>query len=63
MTSSSTSMVKYIEFFVLGYSFVHMEAKAKLNAEYLEIDPNLLKNTANLLKPYWISNYGRIFFE
>ena len=31
-----------------------MEAKAKLNVEYLEIDPALLQNSSNLLKQYII---------
>ena len=42
ITLSSASGVKSIGFPVLGSSFVHMEAKVKLNVEYLDIDPNLL---------------------
>ena len=48
---------------VLRSPFVHMEEKVKLNMEYIEIDPTILKNTANLLIPDWISNSGRNFYE
>ena len=40
-----------------------MEAKAKLNMEYLEIDPTILQNPENLLNTAWISNSGRQFYE
>ena len=36
-----------------------MEAKEKLNVESIQIDPNILQNTANLLKPARIYNSGR----
>ena len=54
---------KSIVFPVLVSSFVHMEAKAKLDVEYLEIYPTLLQNPENLIKPAWISNPGRQFSE
>ena len=40
-----------------------MEAKVKLNVEYIEIDPTLLQNTENLLKPDCIYNSVRQFSE
>ena len=58
-----TLEVEYVGFPVLDSSLVHMQSKAKLNVEYLEIDPTLLQNPANLLDPDWISNYGRQFSE
>ena len=61
ITSSSTSVVKSIGFPVIWFSLVIMKAKSKLNVEYLDIDPTILKNTENLLKPSWISNSGRQF--
>ena len=42
ITSSLTSGVKYIVLPVLGSSLVYMEAKEKLDAEYVEIYPTLL---------------------
>ena len=48
---------------VLVSSFVHTEAKEKLSFESLEMDPNLLQNPEKLLKPAWISNYGRQLSE
>ena len=59
--SCSTSGIKYIGLTVLGSPLIHMEAKEKINMDSLEIDPPLLKNLENLLKPAWISNSGRIF--
>ena len=59
ITSSSTSKVKSIGLPALGSSLVHMDIKTKLNVEYLKIDPNLMKNTENLLNQSWISNSGR----
>ena len=59
ITSSSYSGVKSIGLLVLGYSFVNMEEKAKLNVEYIEIYPTLLQNSENLLNPDWIYNSGR----
>ena len=61
--SYSASGVKSIGFPVLGSFFVYMEAKEKLNVEYLEIYPTLLQYPTNLLNPYFISNYGRQFAE
>ena len=63
ITSSSDYGVKPIGLTVLGSSFVHMKAKAKLDVEYFEIDSNLLQNTLNLLNPSWISNSRRKYFE
>ena len=51
ITSSSTSGVKTIGLTFLGSSILHMDAKAKLNLEYREIDPTLLQNLSNLLNP------------
>ena len=34
-----------------------MEAKAKLNVEYIEMDPTVLQMSANFLKPAWIFLY------
>ena len=50
IASYSTSRVKSIVLTVLGYYLVHMEVEAKLNVEYLEIDPTILQNPENLLK-------------
>ena len=36
-----------------------MQANEKLNVKSIEIDPTILGNPENLLKPLWISNYGR----
>ena len=41
ITSDSTSGLKPIGLTVLGSSIVKIEAKSKLNVEYIEIDPNL----------------------
>ena len=57
--SSSDYGVKFIGLPVLVSSLVHKEAKSELNVEYIEIDPNLLKNPVSLLNPDWISNYRR----
>ena len=63
ITSSSASVVKYIGLPVLGSSWVHMDTKAKLNVEYLEIDTTLLQNTENRLNPDCISKYVKLFSE
>ena len=63
ITSSLSSGVKSIGWPVLWSSFVHMEAKEKLNVEYFDIEPTLLQNPANLLNPDWIFNSGRQFSE
>ena len=63
IASSSVFALKFIGFPVIGSSFVHMEAKAKLNMEYLGIDSNLLQNPANFIKLYCIYNSGRNYSE
>ena len=63
ITSYSASGVKPIGLTVLGSSIVHTEAKSRLNVKYLKMYPTHLQNPENLLKPAWISNYGRKFSE
>ena len=60
---SSTYRIKSIGLPVLSSYLVNMESKAKLNLEYIEIDPTLLQNPENLLKPDWIANSGIKFSE
>ena len=59
ITSYSTSGIKSIGFPVLGYPLVNIDAKEKLDVEYIEIDLNLLQNPENFLTPAWVYNYGR----
>ena len=51
ITSYSTYGLKSIGLPVLGSFLVHTEAKENLNVEYLDIDPTLLQNPENLIKP------------
>ena len=46
--------VKYIVMSVFSSSFLSMGEKAKLDIDYLEIDPNLLITAENLLNTDWI---------
>ena len=57
--SSSTYGVIIIGLPVIWSPPFHIDAKEKLNLEYLYIYPTILKNIANFLKPDWISNYVR----
>ena len=36
-----------------------MNPKEKLNVQYIDIDPTLMQNIVNLLKPALIYNFGR----
>ena len=59
ITSFSNYGVKSIGLPVLGSYFLHMDEKAKLNLESIDINPTILKNTENLLKPAWMYDFGR----
>ena len=56
INSYSTSLVKPIGFTVLVYYLVLTEVKEKLNVQFLDIIPTLLKNIENLLNPSWVFN-------
>ena len=63
ITSFSTSGSKSIGLTVIGSYLGHMEERAKLKQEYLDIGPTILKNIEKLLKPCRISNYSIQWIE